>query len=101
MPPLPYKEPNMKAYQMKMVFSISVGVKEVNTILRQMGMDEALQMKDAVSVGVEQTLSFIPNEEYIQAVSDAIKQTYEQNGVEVTECRFTGYEYLRETEMQT
>ena len=74
---------------------------EVDAILRQMGMDEALQMKDAVSVGVEQTLSFIPNEEYIQAVSDVIKQAYEQNGVEVTECRFKGYEYLRETEMQT
>ena len=85
-----------KAYEMEMLFSVSVGFREINDIMAQIGFDDKLQLRDAVAVSLKQTLPAIPDSEYIQKCEDVIKETYKTKEIEATACQFKGYKYLRE-----
>jgi hypothetical protein len=85
-----------KAYEMEMLFSVSVGLRQINDIMAQMGCNDELQILDAVTVSVKQVLSAIPNEEYIRTVAEAIRETYKTEDFTCTGCNFKGYKYLRE-----
>ena len=85
-----------KAYEMEMVFSASVGLRQINEIMEQMGCNDQLQIRDALAVSVKQVLPTIPGDDYIKAIADAIKENYKTKDFTVTECRFTGYKYIRE-----
>ena len=85
-----------KAYEMEMVFSVSVGLRQINDIMAQFGCNDELQIKDAVQVSVKQVLSAIPNDEYIRTVAEAIRKTYKSKDFTCTDCKFKGYKYLRE-----
>lgn len=85
-----------KAYEMEMLFSVSVGFKEINDFMAQMGFHDELQLKDAVTVSVKQVLPTVPDDDYLRKVADVIKDSYKTKEVTATECRFTGYKYLRE-----
>ena len=85
-----------KAYEMEMVFSASVGLRQINEIMEQMGCTDKLPIRDALSVSVKQVLPTIPGDDYIKAIADAIKENYKTKDFTVTECHFTGYKYLRE-----
>lgn len=85
-----------KAYEMEMLFSVSVGFRQINEIMAQMGFHDELQIRDAVTVSVKQVLSVIPDEEYIQTVAETIREHYKTRDLTATDCKFTGYKYLRE-----
>ena len=86
----------MAMYEMEMVFSASVGLKEINDILRQTGCNDTLQIKDAITISVKQTLPAIPSEEYLSQVADILKNNYETKDINITECHFSGYRNIRE-----
>lgn len=86
----------VRVYEMEMVFSASVGLKEINDILRQTGCNDTLQIKDALSVSVKQVLPAVPDEEYLRKVAEIIKSNYETKDVNITECHFAGYKSIRE-----
>lgn len=86
----------MVLYEMEMMFSASVGLKQINDILLQTGCNDRLQVKDALSISVKQTLPSIPGEEYLRQVADVLKSNYKTKDVDITECHFTGFRYVRE-----
>lgn len=85
-----------KAYEMEMVFSVSVGLRQINDIMAQMGCDDKLQIRDAVAVSVKQVLPSVPDDAYIRRIADVIKETYKTSEFTATECHFKCYKYLRE-----
>lgn len=85
-----------KAYEMEMVFSVSVGLNQINDIMAQMGCDDKLHIRDAVAVSVKQVLPSVPDDAYIQKIADVIKETYKNSEFTATECHFKYYKYLRE-----
>lgn len=85
-----------RLYEMEMIFSASVGFKEINDIMSQMGCNDKLQIKDALKFSIKQVLPAIPDEEYLQKVADVIKEEYQNGQYNITECHFEGYKYLRE-----
>ena len=86
----------VRAYEMEMVFSASVGLKQINDILRQTGCNDTLQIKDALSVYIKEVLPAMPDEEYLRKVAEVIKSNYETNDINITECHFAGYKSIRE-----
>lgn len=86
---------NVCAYEMEMTFSASVGFREINDILHQMGMDDSLQIKDALTISVKEVLPCIPDENYLQLVAKTIKDHYAKEKYNITECHFTGFKYIR------
>lgn len=85
-----------KAYEMEMVFSVSVELRQINDFMAQMGIDDKIQIRDAVSVSLKQVLPIIPDDDYLRKVADVIKDTYKTRDIAATKCRFTGYKYIRE-----
>ena len=85
-----------KAYDMEMVFSASVGLKEINDFMHQMGFNESLQIKDAIEIKLQQTLASLPDEDYIGKVAEIIKTNYETEHFNITDINFDGYTYIRE-----
>lgn len=87
---------NVCVYEMEMTFSASVGFREINDILHHMGMDDSLQIRDALTISVKEVLPCIPDEDYLRLVAQTIKDHYATEKINLTECRFTGYKYIRE-----
>ena len=85
-----------KAYDMEMVFSASVGLKEINDFMHQMGFNDSLQIKDAIKIKLQQTLASLPDEDYIGKVAEIIKTNYETDRFNITDIHFDGYTYIRE-----
>lgn len=85
-----------KAYEMEMVFSASVGLKEINDMMHQIGFKESLQIEDAIEIKLQQTLVSFPDEDYILRVAEIIKNNYETDRFNITDIHFTGYKYIRE-----
>ena len=85
-----------KAYEMEMVFSASVGLKEINDMMHQIGFKESLQIEDAIEIKLQQTLVSLPDEDYIRRVAEIIKNNYETDRFNITDIHFTGYKYIRE-----
>ena len=88
-----------RAYEMEMIFSASVGLKQINDFMYQMGCRDTLQIKDALNISVKQVLPVIPDDEYIRKIAETIKSNYETKDINLTECHFTGYKYLREIKL--
>ena len=85
-----------KAYEMEMCFSVSVGLQEFNDFMALMGFTDELMIPNAITVSVKQVLPTVPDDDYLRKVADVIKDSYKTKEVTATECRFTGYKYLRE-----
>lgn len=89
----------IKAYEMELVFTGSLGMKEVNAFLRECGSEDTYLFKDALQIKVKQTLLKIPDEAYLNEIAQILKETYETKQFNLTDCRFTGYSYIREVEV--
>lgn len=89
-----------KAFEMELIFTASVGLRQINELTKQCGFDEILQIKDALTVTIKQVLPSIPTDDYLRELAKIIKETYKTKQFNVTECRFTGYKYLREIEQE-
>lgn len=89
----------VKAYEMEMVFTASVGLKQINSFLEQM-FDEKLQVKDALSISIKKVLPVIPDDDYIQKIAGIIKDNYETKDINITEIHFDGYKYLRQISVE-
>ena len=85
----------MTLYECEMMFTATIGLKEINHVLTQFGCDYTLQVKDAVTFNVTQTLMEIPDKEYLQRVADILKEGYETEKCNVIECHFSGYKNIR------
>lgn len=88
------------AYEMEMIFSASVGLKCINDFLRQVGDDGTYMIKDAISISIKQICRRIPDEDYIRQVAEILKTNYATRDINLTECHFTGYKYIREIEVE-
>lgn len=85
-----------KAYEMEMLFSVSLGLRQINDIMAQMGCNDKLQIRDAATISYKCVLHVIPDDGHIRKIADAIKEYYKTRDFTVTECHFTGYKYIRE-----
>lgn len=85
-----------KAYEIEMVFTASVGLKEINDIMHQFGCDGSLRIKDAIKIKLKQTFVSLPDEEYIRRVAEIIKTNYETERFNITDIQFDGYKSIRE-----
>ena len=90
----------IQAYEMEMVFSASVGLKKINSILDNIAFAEKLQVQDALSISLKQTLPFVPDDNYIQQIAGVIKDNYETDEINITQIRFVGYKYLRQISVE-
>lgn len=90
----------MKLYEMEMEFSATVALKEINGMLEACGLNERLQLKDAMKVSIKQKISWIPDDDYLRKVAELIRDNYETEKITLTECRFAGYKYFREIETE-
>lgn len=90
----------VRAYEVEMVFSASVGFKQINDILRQVGCKDELQIKKALNITLTQTLAAIPDEEYLRKCAGIIKDNYETNDIYLTECHFDSYKSIREIQAE-
>lgn len=85
----------MNLYECEMMFTASVGLKTINDLLSQCRLDEKLQIKDALTITVTQTLPEIPSDEYLKTVAKIIMEHYENREFNIVACRFSGYRNIR------
>ena len=83
---------------MKMNFLLDMGIAEINHLLEMCGGDKVF-IENALNVSIEQTVPFIPTDEHLQKYCEILKKNYTNEKVECIECRFAGYEYLTEHEV--
>ena len=88
----------MKMYEMQMEFEVVLGLKEINHIMNMMGVSEKTGISGQ-SIVLTQTISFIPNEEYIHKVEDIIRENYKTDQFEILKCKFKGYKKFLEIEI--
>lgn len=91
----------IKAYEMELVFTGSLGMKDVNDLLRHCGCEETYLIKDALEIKIKQTLLQIPDEAYLKDIARILEETYETEQFTLMDCRFTGYKYIREVEVDS
>jgi len=89
----------VKVYDMEMQFELTLGIRSINDLLSNMGLAEKLVVNGNV-LTVKQTLPVIPNEEYIVAVEEAIKNAYINEKSECAQCKFIGYKSFLEREIE-
>lgn len=82
-------------YEVDMLFSVSLGPREINNMLSDMGIREQVQIKDAGQISVKQVLADIPDDAYIGKVADILRENYKTDSLTVTECRFVGFRSVR------
>ena len=63
----------IKAYEMELVFTGSLGMKEVNAFLRECGSEDTYLFKDALQIKLKQTLLKIPDEAYLNEIAQILK----------------------------
>lgn len=90
----------VKAYEAKMLFSATIGLKTANDFLAHCGLNERLCIRDAIEISITQTLLKIPDEEYLAEVARILVDHYETKDVNLTECHFAGYKYIKEAEVE-
>ena len=88
----------VKVYDMEMQFELTLSIRRINDLLGSMGLAEKLVTNGNV-LTVTQTLPVIPNEEYIVAVEEAIKNAYTNEKSECVKCKFIGYKSFLEREI--
>lgn len=85
----------MKLYELEMMFTASIGLKQINDILEQCGCNDLLMVKDAITITVKQVLPEIPSTEYLKKIADILKENYETKDINIIECHFSGYQNIR------
>lgn len=88
----------MKAYEMEMKFTATIGLKFINDILHDIGESGKYQIKDALTFTIKQVSPCIPDEDYLHKVEQAIIDTYKHKDFDILECHFSGYTYLKEVD---
>lgn len=88
----------MKAYEMEMKFTATLGVKFINDILQDLGDPGRYQIKDALTITIKQVLPCIPDDDYLHKVEQAIIDTYKLKDFNILSCHFAGYNYLKEVD---
>lgn len=73
-----------------MDFELSLGFKKVDPLMDLLGYKTNKEFATQM-LTITQTIPFIPNEEYIQKVKDALVKKCETNDICVLECKFKGY----------
>lgn len=95
--PIPIKEQYQgQWYHMRLKFKIDLELSEINRIMHDCGADETLISKDIGTITMDQTVSFIPDEQILYEYETAIQKNYFKNNpnLSIHACRFIGYEYL-------
>lgn len=80
----------MKMYEMVMEFDVTVGFKELNSIMEMFGYDEKTGVTGQ-TITLSQTVPFIPDENYIHKVEKILKDRYETDKLNILDCHFRGY----------
>ena len=80
----------MKMYEMIMEFDVTVGFKELNSIMEMFGYDEKTGVTGQ-TITLSQTVPFIPDENYIHKVEKILKDRYETDKLNILDCHFRGY----------
>ena len=91
----------IQAYEMELVFTGSLGMKDVNDLLRYCGCEETYLIKNALKIKIKQTLLKIPDEAYLEQIARILEENYETKQFTLMDCRFTGYKYIREVEVDS
>lgn len=80
-------------YEMKLNFKADMGVASMDDFLEHMGMHELPTLENAMTLSIEQTVPFIPDETMIKAYAKTLKET-KLDKLVVRDIRFDGYEYI-------
>lgn len=88
----------MKMYEMIMEFDVTVGFKELNSIMEMFGYNEKTGVTGQ-TITLSQTVPFIPDENYIHKVEKLLKDKYETNNLNILDCHFRGYKKFLEKEV--
>ena len=72
----------VKVYEMEMIFELTLGLKDIDEFMSNIGIHETLATK-GTNVTIKQTIAFIPNEDYIHKVENVIKENYSKDKVYV------------------
>ena len=89
----------MKMYEMELEFEVVLGLKEINDFMNLMGFEEKAAIVNQ-TLTLKQTISFIPNKEYIRKVEKIIKDEYQTDKFEILNCKFKGYKKLLEKNVE-
>jgi hypothetical protein len=88
-----------KMYEMIMDFDLTLTATSINDIMKDVDCSDAFGV-NGIILSVQQTIPFIPDEDYIAKVEDIIKAEYESNKFSVCDCKFKGYSKLLEKEIE-
>lgn len=89
----------MKVYEMELEFEVVLGLKEINDFMNAMGFEEKAAIVNQ-TLTLKQTISFIPNEEYLRKVEKIIKDKYQTDKFEILDCKFKGYKKFLEKNIE-
>ena len=87
-------------YEVDMLFSVSLGLREINDALEQMGVKEQLHVRNAGEISVKGIYKEIPDDAYLLKVADILRENYKTSKTTVTECRFVGFRSVKKVEME-
>lgn len=82
-------------YEMRLTFSLDLGLKDINSIAKSAGIHEKMLVKNAQKMKLTQTVPFIPNEETLQEYANVIKNNYQSESFTCEACKFIGFDYIR------
>lgn len=88
----------MKVYEMEMEFEVVIGLKEINNLMSSFGFNEKACARGNF-ISIKQTVPFVPDNDYLEKVSNVIKEGYNNDKLEILECRFVGYKKFLEKEV--
>lgn len=87
-----------KLYEMVMEFKVTIGLKEINSVMELFGFNEKSGITGQ-TITLSQTIPFIPNEEYIHKVEKILKDKFETKQFDILDCHFIGYKKFIEKEV--
>ncbi len=87
-----------KLYEMVMEFEVTLGLKEINSVMELFGFNEKSGITGQ-TITLSQTIPFIPNEEYIHKIEKILKDKFETKQFDILDCHFKGYKKLIEKEV--
>lgn len=94
----PKQQEQNQFYHMRLRFVADVGLTDLNNMLQTCGFHETPIAQKLLDLSMEQTVTFIPDDEtlkeYAQAIQDSYNEGHKEAGVFVKNCRFECYEYL-------
>ena len=82
-------------YEMRMRFTADGGLKSLDDFMSAMGDTGKFSAKKIVTLHMEQTVPFIPDDDILAKYAEALRSSYSNGDIVLREVRFDGYEYLR------